>query len=1081
MNTLTYSVYNVLRLLGIASFGLFLVWPLCLAEENKPFLRLNPMMHTDIINQISVHPSRTLIATASDDKTLRLWGLRSGRLMRTIRPPIHEGNEGKLFALAFSPNGSVIAAGGWAKGEYRGFGNHNIYLFRQANGELIDRISGLENVVLHLDFSPNGKLITAALAGQNGIRIWKSNMTEVLRDMDYAGDSYWVEFSPDGKQLISTCDDGYIRFYKQEDKSENFTFLDKINFEDYPKPFAARFSPDGEKIAISFINSTKVAIISAKTLDLLYWTPSEPGIGDIFTVTWDKEGKTLYGAGGFKTQGLYSILQWSNEGKNLSKIWPAAWNLITDLQILSNNNLIFSTASPSWGVFTPKGQEIMRYDREMVYFNKIFPQGLLVSHNAQTVEFEHDTLQKKIKLHFSLEERRLIEISLENTTSPLPIEEKTLTLLEVQQKLTKNKYYSGALDGKLGPRTKAAIQRYQKENNLPITGVVDQSMMQLLQEKQKNPEEIANELQPPALTIPDMEMKSWKNSAQPLLNGKPLVLHKNDTAISYAFVPNGESVVLGTRFGLYHYDRKGKLLWQVTAPGIVWAVNVAGNGKIVIGAFDDGTIRWYNLTDGSELLALYCHADQHRWIAWMPNGIYAASVGADTLLGWHVNNSYNENGDFYPIRSVRQFYYQPETLIQSLAKVDQKKSQEILGETPLIDDLKETSTEVELEPPYNFPPRIILLSPLDNSQYNTSEVSIKYKLRFHGESSDTDLRVMLNGRPWRLFKNIQKENADSQEESTNFHLELPLPPLYRAELAFITENEYGISPPESLLLRWGQDITKLPEPNLYVLAIGISEYQDENIQDLSFVESDINDFIEKLTGFSDQWKKSNGGNYYDVQIKKLLNSNYSEIMKGLSWLRKNAAKAEDVSIILFMGHSLQYTDLQKNEYFFLPEDATAQSNTISSSILMETFREIAGKVIIFIDTAHFSLIKNNSARLSHSDVDGFANELSSPENGIIIFSSTIGDQASQQTEDKTHSIFIMSLLDALEGKADFNQDNQLKLQEIGDYISKNVHELTNGKQTPILAMPKTIRDFSIRSVNNSDTNTTKKSLDYPDE
>ena len=81
--------------------------------DQTPFLRIETGMHTAAIWRLGVDASCRRLATTSDDKTLRLWSLPDGRLERTIRLPIGPGDEGKLYAVALSPDGRRLAAGGW--------------------------------------------------------------------------------------------------------------------------------------------------------------------------------------------------------------------------------------------------------------------------------------------------------------------------------------------------------------------------------------------------------------------------------------------------------------------------------------------------------------------------------------------------------------------------------------------------------------------------------------------------------------------------------------------------------------------------------------------------------------------------------------------------------------------------------------------------------------------------------------------------------------------------------------------------------------------------------------------------------
>jgi WD40 repeat protein len=101
------------------------------ALYDRPTLVLDPGMHTARIIRADVDAAGRYAVTGSEDKTVRVWSVETGGLERTIRLPAGPGDVGKVYAVAISPDGEVIAAGGWTTGVA---GQEKIYLFDRATG-----------------------------------------------------------------------------------------------------------------------------------------------------------------------------------------------------------------------------------------------------------------------------------------------------------------------------------------------------------------------------------------------------------------------------------------------------------------------------------------------------------------------------------------------------------------------------------------------------------------------------------------------------------------------------------------------------------------------------------------------------------------------------------------------------------------------------------------------------------------------------------------------------------------------------------------------------------------------------------
>ncbi len=149
-----------------------------------------------------------------------------------------------------------------------------------------------------------------------------------------------------------------------------------------------------------------------------------------------------------------------------------------------------------------------------------------------------------------------------------------------------------------------------------------------------------------AARITGIDIRDWQDNRRPLLRGQPIELVQYETARSLAIAPDAKAYVLGTDWNLRANEAGGKALWRKDTVAGNWGVTIAGDGNLVVAATGDGTVRWFRMTDGAELLSLFVHAKDRRWVAWTPRGYYMASPGGDDLIGWHQNNGWGKAASF---------------------------------------------------------------------------------------------------------------------------------------------------------------------------------------------------------------------------------------------------------------------------------------------------------------------------------------------------------------------------------------------------------------------------------------------------
>ncbi|HOJ71016.1 MAG TPA: caspase family protein, partial [Syntrophorhabdaceae bacterium] len=128
------------------------------------------------------------------------------------------------------------------------------------------------------------------------------------------------------------------------------------------------------------------------------------------------------------------------------------------------------------------------------------------------------------------------------------------------------------------------------------------------------------------------------------------------------------------------------------------------------------------------------------------------------------------------------------------------------------------------------------------------------------------------------------------------------------------------------------------------------------------------------------------------------------------------------------------------------------------SDIKNTVSSIAGKVAMFVDTCHSGGVMGKRAI---TDITGVINELTSAENGVVVFASSTGRQYSLEDPQWQNGAFTKAVIEGIAGKADLLGKGKITVNMLDAFIAERVKEITNGKQTPVTTKPNTVPDFPI--------------------
>ncbi len=240
-------------------------------------------------------------------------------------------------------------------------------------------------------------------------------------------------------------------------------------------------------------------------------------------------------------------------------------------------------------------------------------------------------------------------------------------------------------------------------------------------------------------------------------------------------------------------------------------------------------------------------------------------------------------------------------------------------------------------------------------------------------------------------------------------------------------------------------------PQHWAVVVGVSEYQSSGIPSLKYADKDA-------AAIADFLRKPEGGGYDSDHIRVLLNKD-ATLTNVKDALINFLAQAIDIDMVMiyFAGHGASEPARPQNVYLLTTDsDPTALGTTAFPMWDIQTVlaRYInAKRVVVFADACHSGNISSNFATrgLSSTEdnlVNQYLTDLSKTKEGIVVFTASAAGEVSQEYPEFGHGVFTYYMLEGLEGKADYNNDYTVTINELMQYVEEQVKRKTHGAQNP---------------------------------
>jgi WD40 repeat protein len=185
--------------------------------------------HQEGIWACALTPDGQRVVSASRDKTLRVWDMRSGELLAVL-----EGHDDEARDCAVMPDGRRVVSAS---------SDRTLRIWDLETAQCITTLTGHQSRVLACSVTPDGRRIVSASSDRT-LRVWDAATGDALTILaGHEGEVRDCAVTPDGRRVVSVSRDGCLRIWNLEAGTAEATLDAPGTFVD-----SCAVSPDGTRV-----------------------------------------------------------------------------------------------------------------------------------------------------------------------------------------------------------------------------------------------------------------------------------------------------------------------------------------------------------------------------------------------------------------------------------------------------------------------------------------------------------------------------------------------------------------------------------------------------------------------------------------------------------------------------------------------------------------------------------------------------------------------------------------------------------------------------------------------------------------
>ncbi len=511
------------------------------------------------------------------------------------------------------------------------------------------------------------------------------------------------------------------------------------------------------------------------------------------------------------------------------------------------------------------------------------------------------------------------------------------------------------------------------------------------------------------------EMTLWDFQANKEISGR--VVDRRMAFGKIVLSPDGKFAVVQEEWDLALWDlARAKLLRTFTGhTNTITAFGFTPDGRILYSGSNDGTARLWDVATGNEV-ARFVGFSNGEWVVVTPDGNFNASSDGAKFLNVRLGSS------VYAIDNFYEKFYNPASVTSALRG-------------------KRVEATYDLRKGFTLPPLVKILSPAPNTEFTSEAATITISAKDQGGGID-EIRLYQNGKLVSGDQRGMKPVGGSGPQLTRSYTVSLLPGTNQFQAIALNKERTESNPDELIVEFKAAQATS----DLYVFVVGINTYKN-GTYNLNYGRADAEAFLNALQQRSKPiFKRIIPYRLFDGEaIRPTIESTFRSIA--------GSAKPQDAFVFYYAGHGVmsEGSDAASSDFYLIPADVTKlygddqllASKAISAPDLKTLCTSIkAQKQLIVLDACQ-----------SGGAVESFASRGATEERAIIqlarsagtvLLASTGTQQYATEFSSLSHGVFTYAILEGLSGAADGGdpKDGKITVKELEAYLNDKVPQLT---------------------------------------